>query len=73
MPADQGIRLEDGNSGEARGPESVQPNPEEALMTAGSEPFVVPRGNHRQLLTKGQDLQMEETATAEQANQDKEL
>ena len=40
-------------------------------MTAGSEPFVVPGGDHRQLLTKGQDLQMEEAATTEQASQSK--
>ena len=72
MPAEQGVRLEDGNSGEAPGPDPVQPNPEEALVKAGSEPFVVPRGDHRQLLTKGQDLQMEEGAATEQASQGKE-
>ena len=41
-------------------------------MTADSEPFVVPRSDHRQLLTKGQDLQTEEAATTEQASQGKE-
>ena len=39
---------------------------------AGSEPFVVPRGDHRQLLTKRQDLQMEEGAATEHASQGKE-
>ena len=41
-------------------------------MTPGSEPFVVPRGDHRQLLAKRQDLQMEKDATTEQASQGKE-
>ena len=72
MPADQGVRLEDSKSGEAAGPDPVQPNPEEALEKAGSEPFVVPRGGHRQLLTKRQDLQMEEGAATEHASQGKE-
>jgi CspA family cold shock protein len=36
-------------------------------VTTGSEPFVVPGGDHRELLTKGQDLQMEEGATTAQA------
>ena len=57
VPADQGVGLEDGERGEAAGPDPVQPNPEEALVTAGSEPFVVPRGAHRKSLTEGQDLQ----------------
>ena len=71
MPANQGARLKDGESGEAAGPDPVQPNLEEALATAGSEPFVVPRGDHRKLLTKGQDLQMEEGAVTEQTRQGK--
>ncbi len=72
MPANQGVRLKDGESGEAAGPNPVQPNPEEALVTAGSESFVVPRDDRRKLLTKGQDLEMEEAATTEQASQGKE-
>jgi len=69
VPADQRVRLEDGNSGEAAGPDPIQPNPEEALVKAGSQPFVVPCGDHRQLLTKRQDLQMEEGPATEQARQ----
>ena len=72
VPAEQRVRLEHSNRGETAGPEPVQPNPEEALVTAGSEPFVVPGGDHCQLLTKRQDLQMEEAATTEQASQGKE-
>ena len=64
MPADQGFRREDGESGEA-----AWPDPEEALVTTGSQPFVVPRSDHRKLLTKGQDLQMEEGAATEQTSQ----
>ena len=64
MPADRCVRLEDGKSGEAAGP-----NPEEALEKADSEPFVAPRGDHRQLLRKRQDLQMEEGATTRHASQ----
>ena len=48
VPAEQRVRLEDSNRGETAGPEPVQPNPEEALVTAGSEPFVVPGGDHCQ-------------------------
>jgi len=72
VPAKQGVLLEDGKSGEAAWPDPVQPNPEEALVTAGSEPFVVPRGDRRKLLTKGQDLQMEKGAATEQASQGEE-
>ncbi len=71
VPANQGVRLKDGESGEAAGPDPVQPNPEEAHVTAGSEPFVVPRGDHRKLLTKGLDLQMEEGAATAQTHQGK--
>jgi hypothetical protein len=38
-------------------------------VTAGREPFVVPGGDHRKFLRKGQDLQMEEGATTAQASQ----
>ncbi len=31
VPANQGVGLQDGESGEAAGPDPVQPNPEEAL------------------------------------------
>ncbi len=54
-----------GNSGSSGHPATVRfPRP--------SEPSMAPRGNHRKLLTKGQDLQMEEGAATEQASRGRE-
>ena len=72
VPADQSVRVEDDERGKAPGPDPVQPNPEETLVSSGPESSVVPRRGHRKLLTQGHDLQMQEGAAAQQASTGKE-
>jgi hypothetical protein len=63
VPADQGVRAEYDERGSAFGPDPIQPHPEETLATARPEPSAISCGDHRTLLTKGQDFQVQEAST----------
>jgi len=41
-----------------RGPEAVEPDPEEALEATETEPFAVSGNDHCQLLTQSEELQV---------------
>jgi hypothetical protein len=67
VPADQGVRAEDDERGSALGPDTIQPHPEETLATARPEPSAISCGDHRTLLTKAQDFQVQEASAPDKS------
>ncbi len=69
VPAHQRIRVEYSQCVDAAGPQPVEPHPEETPSLAEVKSPLVPVGDHRQLLSRRQDLKMETSAASEQASQ----
>ena len=66
MPTHQGVRLEDGECLQTVGPDTVEPDPEQAFTTAETQ-LAISVGDHRQLLSECEDLQLEDGPASEQA------
>lgn len=69
MPAHAGIRLEQGEGVNTAGPNTVEPNPEQALVTPEARPSVTLGGKRCQLLMQREDLEVEKGAASEQAGE----
>ena len=68
MPAHQGVRLEHGKCVETARPEAVEPDPEEALLASTLDPFRLSACDHRQLLAKRKDFEVEFGPASEKAD-----
>ncbi len=70
MPTYQGVRLDDGKCLQTAGPDTVEPDPEQAFAPAEMQLAVFAFvGDHRQLLSECEDLQVEDGSASEQAGQ----
>jgi hypothetical protein len=69
VPAHQGVHFEDGECLETAGPNTVEPDPKQAFATAETQPLAVFVGDHCQLLTQSEDLQVEGGPVSEQTRQ----
>jgi hypothetical protein len=68
MPTHQSVRLEDGESLQTTGPDPVEPDPKQAFALAETQ-LAVCAGDHRQLLSEREDLQVEDGPASEQTSQ----
>jgi hypothetical protein len=65
MPTYQGVRLEDGECLQTARPDPIEPDPEQAFAPAETQP-AISVGDHRQLLSECEDLQVEDGPASEQ-------
>jgi len=65
MPTYQGVRLEHDECLETARPDPVEPDPEQAFAPAETQ-FAIAVGDHRQLLSECEDLQVEDGPASEQ-------
>ena len=68
MPTYQGVRLEDGECRQTARPDPIEPDPEPAFAPAETQ-LAISVGDHRQLLSECEDLQVEDGPTSEEAGQ----
>ena len=64
MPTYQGVRFEDGECFQTAGPDPVEPDPEQAFAPAETQ-FAIAVGDHRQLLSECEDLQVEDSPASQ--------
>ena len=68
MPTYQGVRLEHDECLETARPDPIEPDPEPAFAPAETQ-LAISVGDHRQLLSECEDLQVEDGPTSEEAGQ----
>ena len=69
VPAHQGVRLDEGEGINTAGPNAVEPDPEKALVMPDARSSAVLRSERCQLLTRREDLEVEQGAASEQAGE----
>ncbi len=66
VPSDQCIRLENYKCLETAGPDTVEPDPEEALTPSKPDPFALPVVQDRQLLAESEDFEVQNCPATDQ-------
>ena len=66
VPSDQCIRLENHKCLETAGPDTVEPDPEEALTPSKLDPFALPVVQDRQLLAESEDFEVQNCPATDQ-------